>query len=224
VQTTITIVIAVLRLSTKYDVKYLRQRALNHLDTLYPLTLTTFDMRQKSRTMPWRLNTAFYVADLAHQLGMEWLLPSALYCVCACPLEDLAQGYVWEGESIQMDMVNKVRCLKALSELGNRENRDVLGFLTVKEVEGCRTPDKCRKGRLEMLRRLNAERRRTIDPLGVMHPKQEKWRLYGASVCKICGKEGKRAYGEGKMKLWGALPGIFGLQDWEVLTRSKLEA
>jgi hypothetical protein len=80
---------------------------------------------------------------------MEWLLPSALYCVCACPLEILGQGYVWEEEeSIQMDMENKVRCLRALPELCNGEKRDVLGFLTVNKVEGCRTPNECRKGRL----------------------------------------------------------------------------
>lgn len=156
---------------------------------------------------------------------MEWLLPSALYCVCACPLEILGQGYVWEGEeSIQMDMENKVRCLRALPELCNGEKRDVLGFLTVNEVEGCRTPNECRKGRLGMLRRLNAGGKRNVDPLNGMYPEQERWRQYGVIVCKVCGKEGKRAYREGRRKLWNTLPVIFGLQDWEDLQRSRLEA
>lgn len=213
-RTTIDVIIGILRLSAKYEVGYLRRRALSHLDTLFPLTLSAFDERQKHRTMPKRLNTAFYIAALANQLGMEWLLPQTLYCVCAGPPRDIIEGAEWEGETrVHLDTVNKVRCIEGLVELGTRERRDVLGFLTVNKVEGCKSQDECRMGRIAMVRKLD-KRRDRVDPLGVL---QGRWAQYEESVCKVCVKEGKRAHREARKELWNELPEIFGLQSWESL-------
>jgi hypothetical protein len=225
-------------------VDYLRRRALKHLDALYPLTLAAFDKRQDTRTTPWRDNTAFYVASLARELRMEWLMPPVLYCVCSCPAGDIVDGYIWcddvgkdeqgdgdEGEEererknkgkkrIKVDKEDRGRCVRALIELGNREKRDILGFLTVDEVQGCETPDECRKGRMEMLRTVDGSRD-YLDPLGTM---DNRWGWYKKCVCKVCGEEGRRAHDEERERFWEALPRILGLRDWDVLEELKWEA
>jgi hypothetical protein len=145
--------------------------------------------------------------------------------VCAGSHKDIIEGAVWEGETrVHLDTVDKVRCVGALVELGNREKRDVLSFLTVNVVEGCRTPDECRMGRVDMLRALDSGRRR-VDPLGVFPgPEGKRWKKYEMCVCKVCEREGKKVHREGKKKLWDALPEIFGLEDWEVLCQLRLKA
>jgi len=238
--TTIPIIAGILRLSTKYDVDYLRRRALKHLDVLYPLTLAVFDKRQDTRTTPWRDNTAFYVAGLARELRLEWLMPPVLYCVCSCPVGDIVDGYIWSDDviedgantegarernnegvkQIKMDKADRGRCVRALIELGNREKRDILGFLTVDEVLGCETPDECRKGRVEVLRTVDASRD-FLDPLGVM---DSRWAWYAKCVCKVCAEEGRRSHEEERERLWQALPRMLGLKDWDILEELKWEA
>jgi hypothetical protein len=38
---------------------------------------------------------AFYVASLAQELQLEWLILPVLYCMCSCPAGDIADGYIW---------------------------------------------------------------------------------------------------------------------------------
>jgi hypothetical protein len=165
-------------------------------------------------------------------------MPPVLYCVCSCPAGDIVDGYVWddkvceeergemseekearekerreEKRRIQLDKEDRGRCARALLELGNREKRDILGFLTVDEVQGCETPDECWKGRLGMLRKIDGSRD-YLDPLGAM---DNRWGSYGRWVCKICAEEGRRTHDEERDKFWQALPRIFGLRDWNIL-------
>ena len=249
--TNIQTIAGILRLSTKYDVEYLRRRALKHLDALYPSSLEAFDKRQDTRTTPWRDNTAFYVASLARELGLEWLMPPVLYCVCSCPAGDIVDGYIWndhldqediddakDGEGkeeekgkekenkekwkkrIKLDKEDRGRCVRALIDLGNREKRDLLCFLTVDRVLGCEMPDECRKGRVEMLRMVDGSRD-YLDPLGAM---DTRWGWYAKCVCKVCAEEGRRAHDEERGRFWDALPRIFGLKNWDVLQDLKWEA
>jgi hypothetical protein len=242
--TNIPIIAGILRLSTKYDVDYLRRRALKHLDALYPLTLAAFDKRQETRTTPWRDNTAFFVASLARELRLEWLMPPVLYCVCSCPAGDIVDGYIWnndvgqeergdagEGEEeggrkdqvkkrIKLNKEDRGRCVSALIDLGNREKRDILGFLTVDEVHGCGTPSQCRKARVEVLRTVDTSRD-YLDPLGAM---DNRWEAYAKCVCKVCAEEGRRAHDEERERFWDALPRVLGLSDWDVLEELKGEA
>lgn len=123
----------VLRLSTKYDVDYLRHRAIRHLDSLYPLTLEAFDKRQDTRTTPWKDNTAFFVSLLAREMDLIWILPSVLYCVCSCPVQDIVNGFSWNDTRMEMNIADRGKCLEALLPLANAEHRDMLSFLTLPE-------------------------------------------------------------------------------------------
>jgi hypothetical protein len=155
---------------------------------------------------------------------------------------DIVDGYIWSDEDVEegnteegreererndggmkrikMDKGDRGRCVRALIELGNREKKDILGFLTVDEVLGCETPDECRKGRVEVLRRVDGSRD-FLDPLGVM---DNRWDWYAKCVCKVCTEEGKREHEEERERLWQALPRILGLKDWLSLEELKGEA
>ncbi|KAJ7725419.1 hypothetical protein DFH07DRAFT_1002636 [Mycena maculata] len=79
-------VAAVLRLSTKYLVEHLRQRCMTRLDLDWPSTLVGWDQREQAATDSlghYAPRTScphpILVIDLALDLGLSSLLPSALY-------------------------------------------------------------------------------------------------------------------------------------------------
>ncbi|RDB30260.1 hypothetical protein Hypma_007308 [Hypsizygus marmoreus] len=213
------IVAGILRLSTKYDVEYLRRRAIRHLDTLYPLTLSTFDKRQDTRTTPWKDNTAFFVSLLAREFDLLWLLPCVLYCVCSCPVRDIVGGFVWNADRMQMHTDDQAACLRALLLLANAEQKDMLGFLTMTDVAGCESRE-CNANRLATLRTLN-EMRDILNPLDAFW---EKWDVFGKSVCAPCLTESKMVYEAAREAFWQSLPEMFDLPAWKTLEAMKQEA
>jgi hypothetical protein len=137
--TTMPTIAGILGLSTKYEVFYLRRRALKHLDTLYPTSLAAFFPRQERWTTPAQMGTAFYVASLGREFGLDWLMPSSLFCVSGYPVEDIMNGFLWEdnretaaraaqegsreteesttGKRIKLVEEDRLACLRALSEI-----------------------------------------------------------------------------------------------------------
>ncbi|KAF9465095.1 hypothetical protein BDZ94DRAFT_1214956 [Collybia nuda] len=217
--TEISIVAGVLRLSTKYQVDYLRHRAIRHLGTLYPLTLAAFDKRQETRTTPWKDNTAFFVSLLVRELDLLWVLPSVLYCVCSCPVEDIVQGFLWNGSRMQMNGGDRAKCLQALLVLANLEHRDILNFLTLSSVEGCSSPGACNTHRLTTLRSLNTTRD-ILNPLDSF----DEWEWYLKELCQACLEVSKRSHFPAREALWESLPEIFGLPKWLELDKLRRKA
>jgi hypothetical protein len=120
----------------------------------------------------------------------------------------------------KLEEEDKGRCVRALVELGNREKRDILGFLTVDEVQGCETSDSCRKGRIELLRAVDRSRD-FLDPLGAM---DNRWDWYENRVCKVCAVDGRRMHDEERENLWTELPHILDLRDWDILAGLRRDA
>lgn len=218
--TEINIIAGVLRLSAKYQVDYLRQRAIRHLDTLYPTTLAAFDQRSETRTTPWKDNTAFCVSLLGREMDLLWILPSVLYCVCSCPIEDIVNGFTWNSHPMQMDKFDRGKCLQAILTLANMEHRDLLSFLTLGEVEGCSTPDLCQASRLLTLRTLNMTR----DILNPLDSFYERWEWFAKGICNVCLEVSKTSHNDAKQVLWQSLPDIFGLPKWPELEKLRKKA
>ncbi|KAJ6623706.1 hypothetical protein B0H10DRAFT_1873027 [Mycena sp. CBHHK59/15] len=72
-------ILGVLRLSHKYDVQYLRRRALLHLETAYPVTLEAYDARETASTFTRTSTGHILVAEVAQQVEAQWIVPCALY-------------------------------------------------------------------------------------------------------------------------------------------------
>jgi hypothetical protein len=80
--TTLTHVLGILRLSHKYDVRYLRRRALLHLETVYPVTLEAYDRISTTATFNVAPQDHILVARAAMQVEATWLVPPACYRPC----------------------------------------------------------------------------------------------------------------------------------------------
>ncbi|KAF5313596.1 hypothetical protein D9611_010135 [Ephemerocybe angulata] len=143
-QTTMPILEGVLRLSTKYDVRYLRQRAMAHLLTTYPTTLAGWKARDTARTIPSVENTPFVVLNLAREFDMPWLVPSVAYCISSHDINKTLDGAPWAGKTqaqgygggVDMDV-----------DVDGREGVVKLGWADIKM---------CIKGRNNILVRQNA--------------------------------------------------------------------
>jgi hypothetical protein len=143
-------------------------------------------------------------------------------------VEMIMNGTVWdenereaqerEGGKKMVKLVeqDRLRCLQAQRELWVRERRDILQFLTVDSVTGCRSPEECRRKKLQKLRTLD---RATTETDWVVMDEYQEW--FDQNICKICAREGRRVYDEEMERFWDALPGIFGLKDWPTLEKLK---
>ena len=87
-------IVSLLRLSTKYEVPYFRQRTIEVLQTWYPSTFSGFEELQSSEKPPPDLKHHIEVANVAKETFAWILLPSALlYCaITTSHLSDLYDG------------------------------------------------------------------------------------------------------------------------------------
>lgn len=179
-----------------------------------------FDKRQETRTTPWKDNTAFFVSLLGREMDLLWILPSVLYCVCSCPIEDIVEGFMWNDLRMQMDTTDRGKCLQAILTLANMEHRDLLSFLTFGEVDGCDSPDTCQASRLMTLRTLNMAR----DILNPLDSFYDRWDWYSKGTCKACLEVSKTSHSAAREVLWQSLPDIFGLPKWLELEKLRQNA
>ncbi|KAJ7097163.1 hypothetical protein B0H15DRAFT_879773 [Mycena belliarum] len=88
--TTLSDILGILRLSHKYDVAYLRRRALLHLETRYPTTLEAYDASPTAATFDVTNHSDhLLVARLAMQVDAPWICPAALYSACCANIESI---------------------------------------------------------------------------------------------------------------------------------------
>ncbi|THU75761.1 hypothetical protein K435DRAFT_565098, partial [Dendrothele bispora CBS 962.96] len=122
-KTNLSIITGVLRLSTKYDVPYLRKRALMHLDCSYPSTsLKAWDARGPVRTIPPITNTQFKLLCLAREVDVPWIMPQLMYCVCAKPVTQILEGILWDDIQVRPSEQDQKLLMVGRSELTYLQN------------------------------------------------------------------------------------------------------
>ena len=210
----------ILRLSTKYEVAYLRRRALLHLDTIMGNTLQDFDARKSKGTILATNSLAFLIADLVHEMDLPWLLPTVLY-ICTLSFEDIVMGYMYKGERRRMNGSQQVACIKALRPLIICYRKDIHNFLhwIAINVDGCKSSLHCNEVRLTLLRATSSY---TRNPLGSFSDVFEKAARKG--FCKTCYIKSRDAHLAAREALWDALPGLFDLPSWKTLKTLREQA
>ncbi|EDR12103.1 uncharacterized protein LACBIDRAFT_323131 [Laccaria bicolor S238N-H82] len=210
-KTTIDIVAGVLRLSTKYEVSYLRQHALRHLDTLMCNTLQDFDALKSKKTIQSTESFSFFIADLVHEMDLPWLLPPFLYN-CTLNIKKVAMGHTYRGEERCMNSSQQLACVKALQPLEKWYKGDILGFLYWTDVDGCESPAQCDEGRLKLAcSSFDAHHCALVPFSGLIGENVRDF------VCTTCCTASRDAHSAARDALWEALPGLFGLPPWETL-------
>ena len=211
----------ILRLSTKYEIPYLRQRALRHLDIIAytPSTLQEYDARESKQTLG--ISLRFRIADLAREMDLQWLLPMVLYA-CTLSFTGIVTGYVYKGQRRWMNKSQQVVCIEAVKPLMKWYRKGILSFLYWREVDGCKFPVRCNEARLAVLEGCASYAPCESNPLGPFS------NIFGQFVrknfCKTCYIASRDAHLAAREELWKALPGLFGLSSWKNLKTLREQA
>ncbi|KAF5365214.1 hypothetical protein D9758_005446 [Tetrapyrgos nigripes] len=212
------VVSAVLRLSTKYQVDFLRQRAFKQLSAIYPTTLSEWDKRESvSAAIETFEARPFAVFLLARETNTLTLLPTALYlCADSQEIDYILDGLnSFDGAHIELEWPDKRACLRARESLALDLRSRVFAFLTGQlPLPGCRNTTVCNNMRLRWLQSVESSLGSGI--FSVQFP----WGQFRSGVCEYCYAASQAHYKSERTKLWDELPGKFGLPSWDNLKRT----
>ncbi|KAJ7775812.1 hypothetical protein B0H14DRAFT_2964547, partial [Mycena olivaceomarginata] len=192
----------ILRLSHKYDVGYLYQRAISHLETIYPL-----ELRNVGKIRPTIIDYDVVGVDMelksiagtADEVGATWLLPFAYHNIA-------------EYSLVMLD-----RELEIPSTLWD-ERKPRNGFITLLQpLSNCSYRDSCNLAKFKFLKR----REGSCD-----HRPLRQWTFNNrddleAALCTACLAQGQAQYNTVRTKIWSELPANCGLENWDVLSQQR---
>ncbi|KAJ7059599.1 hypothetical protein C8F01DRAFT_1026258 [Mycena amicta] len=220
--TTLAIVSSVLRMSHKYQVTALEQRAMRHLSHIFPTTLGKWKALSEDHSLLLQIsNQHSVVIGLARQFSIDWILPALFYHMCRYgePAQILASD---------LSVADKIRWAVGYRELLGVENGKILDFLWRQDdVPHCSDPRRCMHATVDA--RQTAERWRTHN-----HAKQfllpldlwddDDWGSCNEQPCAACLAQLKRQHSHLQKDFWARLPSIFDLPGWDVLRAMETEA
>ncbi|KAF7305653.1 BTB domain-containing protein [Mycena chlorophos] len=212
-KTTLPTITGILRLSHKYDVQYLRRRALQHLDTGYPTSLAVYEVSGAETFTSDGLDDSLLTIRVASEVGAAWLLPTAFYFLCYSDMRDILNSPQWPLLSAVDQETTIVSYTKQRLACP-----PVLPFLRIPFVEGCTSLKECDEYRAQNLE--NVHNWNISDPLGSYRD----WTPFENLICAYCLKQAEAYHRKARSKLWLELPEIYGLPGWEELERLKAEA
>ncbi|KAJ7610478.1 hypothetical protein FB45DRAFT_844593 [Roridomyces roridus] len=215
-RTTALIVTAILRLSTKYDIGYLRQRALLHLASASPLSLDGF--RALSYTSTFSNTHLFSLLMTADSLGLEWAKVVPMFGIsCFVDPEDILSGVdmVPGQPKLLLSPSLQRTCIRARTELVAVQMRDTFSFIYILPVATCESPAECRSERDALRRVFTAYK--CVNPFLQLHPTS--WDEL--DLCVACLDAAKVEFDAALRRVWEQFPGIFGLGSWEQLRGAK---
>lgn len=212
---------AFLRLGNKYEIETLRTEALKRLYFEFPSNLAGLDTviyGDGKGTMIERAGWMYIdAANLAREQNLLSALPIALYWCCRWKLSVLEQGQRRpDGTISTLSPVNERACFLAYSELLElKEQKTFLWALpTSPGFDSCRSPNECRAARNKLAASVLFPTSATLC-FGIW--KDE----YKTGQCNLCIPVARRMHKDGRQQLWDALPGVFGLPDWEELRKER---
>ncbi|KAJ7084655.1 hypothetical protein B0H15DRAFT_910943 [Mycena belliarum] len=239
-----------LRLSHKYEVGFLRRRALVHLSSGHRTTLSDWDSSlsyyaaaQLKATAPasaisditsWPKPTtpqySICAIELAREVDALWVLPAAFYRLSSnitatqWALSNPApEKATYLGRPTTFSAQDRKALLSGHQTQLTSSAVDILRFLTDPlEIEGCLSPARCTKQRLQAVdgSRDMLEQYPAI-PLDIWE--EADWKLLD-NVCSVCLPVLRRTHRAARQTFWDGLPSLFALPPWEDLERMKTAA
>ena len=214
------VVVAVLRLSSKYLAPTLRKQAISLLVTAYPCDYDAWKHREANRLVTAIANELSVLVILAEQTDVRVILPSVFYSAAKRPLEDvLRELYSMPlSDAVRQTIITKF--LIGREKLRREEMKDVLTFFqpTFPRPD-CQNTDNCNKILLNYTSTV-------LSRLTDAEPYQDycinKPSTIGQSigVCSKCSDTIRDHVENATKRIWGILPDLFGLPAWEVMKAS----
>ncbi|CAA7261832.1 unnamed protein product [Cyclocybe aegerita] len=214
----------ILCMGKKYDITYLRDRALKKLRRCFPTTINGWDasLRDgKDSTLNFDplVYTIESVISLAHTHGIPSILPSAfLFYASQVPPDRILRG--------DYDVLSheaRIQCILGRDDLAHRIYTIVQGWTadTRKFMSDLKCePDDCAGlSRMEVLEDLGdvlwLADEKTVWGLNADIPKRASDTL--RYICEPCATSVKKCYDDARQEIWKELPEIFALPEWEQL-------
>ncbi|KAJ6606004.1 hypothetical protein DFH09DRAFT_69 [Mycena vulgaris] len=212
----------ILRLSHKYDVAYLRRRALIHLSSLYSSTLAEWDIQQTS----WSATASIFAIELAREVGAEWILPVAFYNLGAAAhnlgMKEIVSGIRYGSFPVKLSEIDLGFFLDGYLLQRDNEMSTILQFLhSPMLVSGCTGGSKCTLVRLGAVTKFQADRiEYPAIPLDIWGG--DDWKRL-STACSPCLKSLKQTHAAARQSFWNKLPGLYGLPGWDELKKMRTE-
>ncbi|KAJ6453759.1 hypothetical protein C8R45DRAFT_631001 [Mycena sanguinolenta] len=213
---TLDVVAGVLRLSTKYDVEYLRLRALLHLSATLPRSLAEYDSRGGSR--PFRQEksavfAAFTLLLLVHELDLSWALPAALYFASCFAVKHVIDGFSFHGRHIELPRSLQRTLLIGQNSLMVAQNHLIFRCFRILPSAGCLSRERCQDTTRTVYDAITAYT--APFPLGVVSPAGGE--TMASLLCAPCALAMEQEHQAARQTVWDELPAMFELGSWEDL-------
>ena len=205
---------AILRLSTKYQVEFLRRRAYTLLSTLYPTSLAKWDARDSTTSLESFEARPFAVYMLAKQTDLPTILPAALYlCADSQEINHILEGLAsHDGKHIQLEWSDKKACIRAREVLSVALRTRMFAFLTGQiSFPACRSTSLCNNTRVKWMQGVEGSLGSGV--FSVSFP----WDQFRVGLCDHCFNTSQNHYDTERSRLWDELPQILGLPPWSQL-------
>ncbi|KAJ7758987.1 hypothetical protein DFH07DRAFT_919094 [Mycena maculata] len=214
-RTNFDILSGIIRLSKKYEVDPLYKRALDHLASRFPLSLSDYPGRRPSWDMSGQETRAVL---LARELALDWILPVAFYRVCAnSTIKHILNGVYVNNERVELDPSDKQTVLEQYTLLRGPASADMVDFLwNPLNIQWC-SKKNCTSYRFE--RRKEAEGRRSQGILPLTLWVEKDWERL--DVCSACLTAMKASHRTSLERFWNGLPQRFGLPTWDELREMR---
>ncbi|KAJ7757344.1 hypothetical protein DFH07DRAFT_884988 [Mycena maculata] len=217
-KTTFDILAGIIRLSSKYQVDGLRQRALYRLSSVFPLTVAEYcDNTDESWTIPaaeW-----IRVVCFAREMTLDWILPIAMYRTSGyCTTAQLLHGIEVKETHVELSAEDKLKCIEQSQSIC-RSVSEIVDFLwNPVKIQGCLQETICTENRVRARRMVEGWRiKKKWFPVKVWHT--QNWKTL--AVCTVCSASMKVTHQRALEKFWNGLPRRFGLPDWDALKQMK---
>ncbi|KAK7036050.1 hypothetical protein R3P38DRAFT_2910369 [Favolaschia claudopus] len=225
-------VIGCLRLSHKYEVQFIERRALLHISSVFPTTLSDLDSILDNESdsnalcpASWYfpdLNSRIRMVQIASEVGIPWILPRAFYTLAAHYHTlglALFHGAMYMGEDVHLSMQDQTTFMEGYNVLCKRAVTDGIGLLTALVCP------RCTQKRLDAVDR---SIRQYLpgecigDTIYMYRWTDTDWATL--EVCPACQDILPKTYQAARQALWDDLPGIYNLPSWDVLEQLKAAA
>ncbi|KAJ6464770.1 hypothetical protein C8R47DRAFT_1155829 [Mycena vitilis] len=207
----------ILRLAHKYHVPYLLQRAILHLETLYPIDLTGYHSLAGDKNSAGPAQDLELIA-ISQQVGATWLLPFAFYSVGRYSADRLFKlGDSWNNLSLG----TKQTCLTVLAT-HIRETLKVQVLLSASST--CSERRKCNSAKFASLRDSLTKGLSVLEG-GLQEPLEqrstEEWNSLKSQICDRCFRGAQADHKHAQKNIWEQLPANCGLAGWDVLLEQR---
>ncbi|KAF8173655.1 hypothetical protein BJ912DRAFT_1078162 [Pholiota molesta] len=206
----LTFIEGILRLSTKYMIRYIRQRCISLLLAKFPHTFEGYESKATSSSDRYKSDTVMRAIRIAQESNVPEALPYAYYCLSRFPhrrfLKDRPGDVSWRDKMVVL--IGRERLQWAQMSMSH-------SFLIVfQRSPVCHSP-LCAHARGPHAEWHALERQRSPHPLRAY----DGWN--SLNVCADCVAYCQSQHLKGRKEVWECLPTWFELPPWEKLSEAQ---